>query len=179
MCEMTLASQLSRLRGVLWRLRSPRATLLRTDLNSFFQLHELSYPFSSLATFLFYFLSVVDWLPRLLVSPDYYHRPFSLFGFFHLKQGFVWWMSTVHNPPWGITQRKAFTHFPTSAHTECLRKTSGLKHSGNCSPSTPCFQKIKNKEKPSLKHQRTLSWRFNAGHVWLCQWLFCNFVLCV
>lgn len=176
---MTLGSQLTL---YLWGLKSPQATLFRlsilnpgTDLDSVFPDTETLTSFSSLATFLFYSLPVVDWLPRPPVSLNYYHPLFTLlFGFFHLKQGFVWWMWTVHN------------YSPLRNHS-----TQSIQASSNLSLHRVLFFFFKKKKKDiwsrntadTVRHQTsafkrlkigkaftetqmTLSWIFNAGHVW-------------
>lgn len=144
-----------------------------------FQLYKLSYPSPPPATFLFYFSSVVDWLTRPLASLISYRLPFLLVWLLSPQAGnCVMNVDSPQSPPEDSCNAKHSSAFRPQL-TPRVWKRHLFCSTADTAHHQLLLSKDSNKEKPSLKHQMTLSWISNAGHVWLCQWLFCNFVLCV
>lgn len=114
MCEMTLDSWLHYKCGD-WKVLKPHCSPLNSKPwywpRLCFPGAETLLSLSSLATFLFYSLPVVDWLPRPLVSLNYYPH-FTLVWFLSLQAG-ICVMNVDSSQSFSeTTRRKAFKRLP-------------------------------------------------------------------
>lgn len=128
-----------------WTVLTPHISLKSfnpgNDLYLFFKMWKLL-SFSPSATFLFYSLPVVDWLPRPPVSLDYYHPSFPLLVWFLSPQAGICVMS-VDSPqsPEESIDAKHSSICQSKRTQSVLKKTSG--HEAQWDINNPCFQKIK------------------------------------